>query len=119
MNYEFNMLPHVGVVAKRRRAAAAAHEGDDNGPGVKNAICALLHIFSFIMFISQKIQKMTNRFNVERTWYLNWFAAALNCHKTGIILEYIKRKQWRHWQWLLSFQVSSYCGLPLQDAIPD
>ena len=40
MNYEFNLLHHVGVVAKRVRAAA--HEGDDNTPpgptgrGVKN-----------------------------------------------------------------------------------
>ena len=40
MNYEFNLLHHVGVVAKRVRAAtaaaetavAAAHEGDDNNP---------------------------------------------------------------------------------------
>ena len=35
-NYEFNMLHHVGVVAKRVRAAA--HEGYDNTPsgrGVK------------------------------------------------------------------------------------
>ena len=30
MNYEFNLLHHVGVVAKRVRAAA--HEGDDNTP---------------------------------------------------------------------------------------
>ena len=43
--YEFNLLHHVGVVAKRVRAAAvetAGHEGDDNtssGPtgGVKIA----------------------------------------------------------------------------------
>ena len=36
MNYEFNLLHHVGVVAKRVCAAAAAetaaHEGDDNTP---------------------------------------------------------------------------------------
>ena len=35
MNYEFNLLHHVGVVAKTVRAAAAetsAHEGDDNTP---------------------------------------------------------------------------------------
>ena len=34
MNYEFNLLHHVSVVAKRVRAAetAAAHEGDDNTP---------------------------------------------------------------------------------------
>ena len=36
MNYEFNVLHHVGVVAKRVCAAAAAematHEGDDNTP---------------------------------------------------------------------------------------
>ena len=36
MNYEFNLLQHVGVVAKRVCAAAAAetaaHEGDDNTP---------------------------------------------------------------------------------------
>ena len=28
MNYEFNLLYHVGVVAKRVCAATAAHEGD-------------------------------------------------------------------------------------------
>ena len=35
MNYEFNLLYHVGVVAKRVCAAAAAetaHEGDHNTP---------------------------------------------------------------------------------------
>ena len=35
MNYEFNLLHHVGAVAKRLHAAAAvetAHEGDDNTP---------------------------------------------------------------------------------------
>ena len=36
MNYEFNLLNHVGVAAKRVCAAAAAetaaHEGDDNTP---------------------------------------------------------------------------------------
>ena len=37
MNYEINLLHHVGLVAKRVRAAAAAaetaaHEGDDNTP---------------------------------------------------------------------------------------
>ena len=34
MNYEFNLLHHVGVVARRMRAAAemTAHEGDDNTP---------------------------------------------------------------------------------------
>ena len=35
INYEFNLLHHVGVVAKRMRAVAAetaAHEGDDNTP---------------------------------------------------------------------------------------
>ena len=37
MNYEFNLLHHVCVVAKRVYAAAAAetaaaHEGDDNTP---------------------------------------------------------------------------------------
>ena len=45
MNYEFDLLHHVGVVAKKVCAAAAetaAHEGDDNTPsgptgrGVKN-----------------------------------------------------------------------------------
>ena len=47
MNYEFNLLHHVGVVAKRGRAAAAetAHEGEDitpsgpTGRGVKNREC--------------------------------------------------------------------------------
>ena len=35
MNYEINLLNHVGVVAKRVCAAAAenaVHEGDDNTP---------------------------------------------------------------------------------------
>ena len=36
MNYKFNLLHHVGVVAKRLCAAAAAataaHEGDDKTP---------------------------------------------------------------------------------------
>ena len=37
MNYEFNLLHHAGVVAKRLRAAAVetaagGHEGDDNTP---------------------------------------------------------------------------------------
>ena len=36
MNYEFNLLHHVGVVAKRVCAAAApetaAHDGDNNTP---------------------------------------------------------------------------------------
>ena len=46
MNDKFNLLHHVGIVAKTVCAAAAAaetaHEGDDNtpsgltGPGVKN-----------------------------------------------------------------------------------
>ena len=51
MNYEFILLHHVGVVAKRECAAASeaeaaetAHEGDDNTPsgptgrGVKTCI---------------------------------------------------------------------------------
>ena len=54
MNYKFNLLHHVGVVAKRVRAAAAAgttaaaHEGDDNTPsgptgrGVKNPLVSIL-----------------------------------------------------------------------------
>ena len=50
MNYEFNLLHHVDVVAKRVRAAAAAetaHEGDDNTPSgqagrrVKTTMAAL------------------------------------------------------------------------------
>ena len=59
MNYEFNLLHHVGVVAKRVRAAAAetaAHEGDDKTPsgptarGVKTRfyICiANMKVFTF------------------------------------------------------------------------
>ena len=49
MNYEFNLLLHFGVVAKRVRAAAAetaaTHEGDDNtpsGPTGRGAETALL-----------------------------------------------------------------------------
>ena len=40
MNYEFNLLHHVGVVAKRVCAAAAetaAHEGDDYTPSAQQA----------------------------------------------------------------------------------
>ena len=59
MNYEFNLLNHVGVVAKRVCAAAAetaagtaAHEGDDNTPsgptgrGVKNKMAAIVSFWS-------------------------------------------------------------------------
>ena len=50
MNYEINLLHHVGVVAKRVCAAAAAetHEGDDNTPsgltgqGVKNSSVSMV-----------------------------------------------------------------------------
>ena len=60
MNYEFYMLNHVGVVAKRVCAAAAAaetaaHEGDDNTPsdptgrGVKNGF-NFLRSFFFILW---------------------------------------------------------------------
>ena len=43
MNYEFNLLHHVGVVAKKVRAAVAAaetaaHEGDDNTPSVPRGL---------------------------------------------------------------------------------
>ena len=49
MNYEFILVYHVGVVAKRvsAAAAAAAHEGDDNTPsdptgrGVKTHLVAM------------------------------------------------------------------------------
>ena len=35
VKYEFNLLNHVGVVAKRVcGAAAVAHEGDDNTPNI-------------------------------------------------------------------------------------
>ena len=51
MNYEFNLLHHVGVVAKRvcAAAAAAAHEGDDNthsgptGRGVKTPLVCMVY----------------------------------------------------------------------------
>ena len=54
MNYEFNLLHHVGVVAKRLRAAetvAAAHKGDNTPSGptadyknVKNGLNICWHI---------------------------------------------------------------------------
>ena len=50
MNYEFNLLHHVAVVAKRMRAAAAetAHEGDDNTPsGPKNPLVSMVYIYIF------------------------------------------------------------------------
>ena len=59
MNYEFNLLHHVGVVAKRVCAAAtAAHEGDDNiplgpkGRGVK--ITCTLFLTSIFEFLRQQ-----------------------------------------------------------------
>ena len=51
MNYEFNLLHHVGVVAKRVRApavaveTAAAHEGDDNANRLANP--KTLQIYQF------------------------------------------------------------------------
>ena len=44
MNYEFNLLHLVGVVAKRVCAAAAetAHEGDDNTPRGKNPLVSMV-----------------------------------------------------------------------------
>ena len=56
MNYEFNLLHHVGVVDKRVRAAAVetgAHEGDDNtpsGPGVKMVDGQFLKYKFFVFF---------------------------------------------------------------------
>ena len=54
MNYEFNLLLHVSVVAKRLRAAetaAAAHKGDNTPSGptadyknVKNGLNICWHI---------------------------------------------------------------------------
>ena len=58
MNFEFNLLHHVGVVAKKVCAAAAemaAHEGDDNTPsgptgrGVKTRKYDFLN--KFVIFI--------------------------------------------------------------------
>ena len=44
MNYEFNLLHHVGVVAKKVRTAAAAHEGDNNtGPRGRKPLVPTLH----------------------------------------------------------------------------
>ena len=43
MNYEFNLLQHVSVVAERPRAAAAetaSHEGDDNTPSGPTGCCS-------------------------------------------------------------------------------
>ena len=58
MNYEFNLLHHVDVVAKRvGAAAAAAHEGDNNtpsgptGPGVKNEKVNLENVYLYLTFI--------------------------------------------------------------------
>ena len=49
MNYEFNLLHHVGVAAKRARAAAAAetaaHAGDDNTPSGPTGRGVKINIF--------------------------------------------------------------------------
>ena len=50
MNYEFNQLHHVGVVAKRVRVSVA-HEGDDNtpsGPRGKNPLVSMIFIKKII-----------------------------------------------------------------------
>ena len=59
-NYEFNLLYHVGVVAKRLHAAAAetAHEGDDNtpsGPGVTTIKIYLLPVSDEVFFTCTKL----------------------------------------------------------------
>ena len=63
MNYEFNLLNHVGVVAKIVCAAAAAHEGDDNTPsgptgrGVKKNNIKNYGQSAILDFISAKFVK--------------------------------------------------------------
>ena len=77
-NYEFNLLHHVGVVAKRVRAAAA-HEGDDNtlsgltGRGVKTNTFVLRFIYKNITVIhvihSQFFPSSTNPLNIRKLFY--------------------------------------------------
>ena len=72
MNYEFNLLHHVGVVAKRVCAAAAAaettHEGDDNTPsgptgrGVKNQ-----HLLKKIFCRAKVFQDLSPRISNGRS----------------------------------------------------
>ena len=65
MKYEFNLLHHVGVVAKRVCAVAeAAHEGDDNTPsGPKNGT-----FFSAIIEIVRELlsSNMHNKFEEDK-----------------------------------------------------
>ena len=61
MNYEFNLLHDIGVVAKRVDAAAAetaAHEGDDNTPlgptgrgANKHLTTGLVNLLTLTIFI--------------------------------------------------------------------
>ena len=77
VNFEFDLLHHVGVVAKRVRAAAA-HEGDDNTPsGVKNNIRvlrALLIVFATMPppIITYYSGLDTNGCLIPRTTYFGW-----------------------------------------------
>ena len=58
MNYDFNLLHHVGVVAKRVcEAAAAAHEGDDNTPSSRTGQ-GVKKPFGFSRFSSKKFSAL-------------------------------------------------------------
>ena len=65
MNYEFNLLHHVGVVAKRVDGggdAAAAHEGDDNtpsGPSGRGVKTRLVSIGFIIIFSAFRVKGLT------------------------------------------------------------
>ena len=60
MNYEYNLLHHVGVVARRVRAAAAAaetaatHEGDDNTPSDPTCPANTKHLYNNFTMLVQR-----------------------------------------------------------------
>ena len=78
MNYEFNLLNHVGVVAKIVSAAVvAAHEGDDNtlsgptGRGVKTDICWDLNFTNNTNFLSLEVVDRGSETQLQVTENLN------------------------------------------------
>ena len=80
-NYEFNVLHHVGVVAKRVCAAETAHEGDDNTPSgrvVKNQVSGNSHS-------TKPMEEVSKIFRFGKSWLLYGpgklpTPRAANCH---------------------------------------
>ena len=71
MNYKFNLLHHVGVVAKRVCAAEepAAHKGADNTPGKKVVSFKFWRPFCFCKFEGEghQIENVMRQIRIQHT----------------------------------------------------